>query len=117
MNTVLLCLIITTSIVLIWDYFQFPYEFTALLASKVLKKKINSDQVELPKPIGCSTCMTFWINLIVLCFINIKLVYLSLLFAFLSRHILSIINLIDSVIQLTIYRVDSALKRIEKRTL
>lgn len=78
----IICLIITTAIVLIWDWFRFPNEFTATIMRLILKVKIKSESVILPKPIGCSTCMTFWITLIVLLCIGPKFCFLSVFLHF-----------------------------------
>lgn len=53
-------LILTASIVYIWNHSGFIYDMT-----KMIFKKLNPDKQYvgqmLPKPFSCFTCMTFWI--------------------------------------------------------
>lgn len=115
MNTILICLVITVSIVLIWDYFNFPYEVTAQAASWILHRKVSPDEIVLPKPLGCSTCMSFWCTLGVFLALDWKLAYLSLVFAFLVPHIYATINLLSKAIHLVLYSLDMLLNRLKMR--
>jgi len=93
MNVLILCLIITASIVYIWDWVSFPQEIANLIISKITDGKINN--VELKKPLGCSLCMSTWITLVILLIFNWKLAPMCLVFGWSTKYILYLITLID----------------------
>ena len=101
--SLLICLIVMVSIVLIWDWFNAPNEIASQLMNWLSKGKIT--RVELKKPWGCPLCMCWWISwvylLITLPFTwhyFLIVVGLSLLNALLTKYTLYIIETIDLVL-------------------
>lgn len=70
-------LIISTCITLIWDWFNAPQNIVNQLVSWYTNNKITN--VELKKPFGCSTCITFWLSIIYL-FIALPLSFKNILY-------------------------------------
>lgn len=95
-NVLLACLIITTSIVIIWDYFNAPQEMINQLVNWWTGGKITS--VILKKPYGCSLCLSFYTTLIVLLCFNWKLAPMALVFAWSTPYILTICQLLDKIV-------------------
>lgn len=93
MNAILVCLIVTVSIVYIWDWVEFPQQIANYVIGKLTNGKIT--RIELKKPWGCSLCMSTWITLIILACMNWKLIPLCLLFGFSTKYILYIITILD----------------------
>ena len=84
---ILNCFLITFVITVIWDISGFITELT-----KFIYEKLNTDKLwmgqQLPKPLSCSLCMSFWIILIYLLF-NIQILYaLSIACAFIFIQII-----------------------------
>lgn len=96
MNVVLICLIITASIVYIWDWVRFPQEVANLVASKMTNGKIKN--VILKKPFGCSLCMSTWITLVILSIFNWKLLPLCLVYGWSTKYILYLFTLADEIV-------------------
>lgn len=94
--SLLICLIVMVSIVLIWDWFNAPNEIASQLMNWLSKGKIT--QVELKKPWGCSTCLTFWITLVILLVMSPQLCWMSLVYAFFAKYTLYIIDTVDRLI-------------------
>lgn len=89
-------LIITVCLVLIIDWFNAPNEILSQIMGIFTRGKIT--RVELKPPFGCSKCMTFWITLIFLLITAPELCWMSLVFAFSTKYILFIIEIIDKMI-------------------
>lgn len=104
----IICLIITFCIVYIWDYVEFPRE----LISQILHMP-----VELKKPWGCSLCMTTWITLIALLFINWKLSWMCILFGFSTKYILYTIQTIDLILSTIFVLIEKLFEKIKKHIL
>ena len=98
--SLLICLIVMVSIVLIWDWFNAPNEIASQLMNWLSKGKIT--RVELKKPWGCPLCMCWWISWIYL-LITLPFTWhyfligvgLSLGNALLTKYTLYIIETID----------------------
>lgn len=101
------CLIITICIVYIWDWVQFPNELLAKLF------KTTPDKIDIPKPFGCSLCMSTWVTLIVLLAINWKLAPLCLAYGFITPYILSAISISDQLIRTVLMGVQHAISKVE----
>lgn len=108
MNEILICLIITVSIVLIWDYFGFIGEFSNYMVELFTRGKIKS--IELRKPFGCSLCMSVWITLIILLCLNWKLAPMALVFGWYSQYVIPIIQCIDMMLNKMLYYLQKILK-------
>ena len=101
--SLLICLIVMVSIVLIWDWFNAPNEIASQLMNWLSKGKIT--RVELKKPWGCPLCMCWWISWVYL-LITLPFTWhyfligvgLSLLNALLTKYTLYIIETIDLVL-------------------
>lgn len=92
------CLILTTSIVYVYDFLNFPREFLARIYSIILKEEVDPSRIKLPKLLQCSLCATNWSTLILLLFLNYKLAPLCLFFSWLTGPVLQIINILDKLI-------------------
>lgn len=93
---IVVCLVVMISIVFIWDWFNAPNEIASSIMRLLTNGKIK--QVELKKPFGCSACMTFWITLVILLIGSPEWCWMSLVYAFLTKHTLIIIDTIDKII-------------------
>lgn len=109
MNPILICIIITFSIVYIWDVANFPEEFVNRILTIILKKPVH---ITLMKPFGCSLCMTTWTTLIVLLCLNPALCWMSLLFGMCTKYALYTIQLIDKIISLIFIKIEQLLNKI-----
>ena len=56
-------LILTISIVYIWNHSGFIFDITKMIFKKLNPEKPYLGQ-PLPKPFSCYSCMTFWVNLV-----------------------------------------------------
>lgn len=92
------CLILTTSIVYIYDFLNFPREFLARIYSIILKEEVDPARIKLPKLLECSLCASNWSTLILLLIFNWKLAPFCLLFSWSTRPIYQIINILDKLI-------------------
>ena len=92
------CLILTTSIVYVYDFLNFPREFLARIYSIILKEEVDPSRIKLPKLLECSLCASNWSTLILLLILNWKLAPLCLLFSWSTRPIYQIINILDKLI-------------------
>ena len=82
---ILNCFLITFVITVIWDISGFITDLTRIIYEKLNNKPWFGQQ--LPKPLSCSLCMSFWIILIYLLF-NVQLLYaLSIACAFIFIQI------------------------------
>lgn len=118
MNLILIAFIV----VMVYDYTEFPRTFLSKFYSLIFRKHISKDMVKLPTILECSFCATFWSTLLFQLITKpitlnsvIVMVCLSLLCAFLTPFILSLINLINRVLQLLTYSINTALDRIINR--
>lgn len=96
MNTILLTFIITCSIVYITDVLNYQdnlaTEITRMITGKVKYVHLK------PKILNCSLCQSFWINLIILLVLSPQFVYFALIWAFCTKYILYVYQLIDSTL-------------------
>ena len=98
---ILNCFLIVFIVTVIWDISGFISDIT-----KIIYEKLNTDKwmgQQLPKPISCSYCMSFWITLIYLLF-NISILYaisIACLFTFIQQIIkIVLIKLTEKINQL-----------------
>ena len=110
MNIFIICLIVSFSITYIWDFARFPEELADRIISFVTKGKINN--IELKKPFGCSLCMTTWTTLIILLCFDPCWCWMSLVFGFITKYILYIIELLDKMISLVFVLLERLLNKI-----
>ena len=110
MNIFIICLIVSFSITYIWDFVHFPEELADRIISLVTKGKIN--HIELKKPFGCSLCMTTWTTLIILLCLDPCWCWMSLIFGFITKYILYIIELADRIITLLFVLLERLLNKI-----
>lgn len=108
MNSIIICIIITFSIVYIWDYVNFPEEFANRILTIILKKPVH---ITLMKPFGCSLCMTTWTTLIILLCINPCWCWLSLVFGMSTKYALYTIQTVDKIISLIFIKIDKLLNK------
>lgn len=109
MNSIIICTIITFSIVYIWDVVNFPEEIVNRILTIILKKPVH---ITLMKPFGCSLCMTTWITLIVLLCIDPCWCWLSLVFGMSTKYILYTIQIVDKIISLFFIKLEQFLNKI-----
>lgn len=101
-------LIITVCLVLIIDWFNAPNEILSQIMDWITSGRIK--RVELKPPFGCSKCMSFWITLIFLLITAPELCWMSLVFAFSTKYILFIIEIIDKIITKLAILIERKLK-------
>lgn len=94
----LLCLIITSCIVYIYDYVAFPRNFLARIYSIFTGKNISLDRIKLPKLLECSLCASTWSTLIILLIFNWKLAPMCFVYGWSSIHILLLMNILNNII-------------------
>lgn len=104
MNEIIICLVITASIVYGYDVLAFPRTFAARILSIVSGKEITPNRIKLPKLFECSLCASNWLCLIVLLILNWKLAPMCLIFAYMTKPILYLYNLLDLLVD-KIYKV------------
>lgn len=107
-NLIIVCLIITASIVYIWDIVQFPNQIGNYIVSKISKGKLNN--IELKKPLGCSLCMTTWITLIIIIIFNWKLIPLCLMFGWITKYIEYLFRIIDRLLCKIFIKIEQILQ-------
>lgn len=109
MNPLLICVIITFSIVYIWDVVNFPEEFVNRILTIILKKPVH---ITLMKPFGCSLCMTTWTTLIVLLCMCPAFCWMSLLFGMSTKYCLYTIQLTDKIISAVFINLERLLNKL-----
>lgn len=100
-------IIITVCIVVIWDWYNAPNNILSQLFNALSGGKIK--EIRLKPPFGCSTCMVFWVNLIVLLCTNFQMCWMALLYAFSSKYILYLLKVIDKFIEKMFIKIDKIL--------
>lgn len=101
----LICLIVTSCIVYIYDYVAFPRNFLARIYSIFTGKEISLDRIKLPKLLECSLCASTWTTLIILLIFNWKLAPMCLVYGWSTVHILSIMNIFNNMITKILYKL------------
>lgn len=96
-HIIILCLIVAASIVYVYDFVGFPRQFVARLYTIFTGKEITLDRIKLPKLVECSLCATQWSTLILLAIFNWKLIPLSFVFGWSTKHILTLFSIIDNI--------------------
>lgn len=112
MNPLLVCTIITVCIVYVYDVVEFPTNFIRNFVSKVFNREIYS--VKVPKLLKCSLCATTWVTFIVLLILLPQYFYLALLFGYLTKFILYIIQTIDNIVSIIFIAIDALLTKMKK---
>lgn len=115
MNVFIICLIVTISIVYIYDWVEFPRTFLQHITSLILKKDVK--EVRLPKLLKCSLCASTWITLIILLFIKPEYFYVCLLYGFFTKYILYAIQTIDNLLSLIFISLEVLYTKIKKTIL
>ena len=110
MNSIIICIIITFSIVYIWDVVNFPEEFVNRILTIILKKPVH---ITLMKPFGCSLCMTTWTTLIILLCIDPCWCWMSLVFGMSTKYILYTIQIVDKIISLFFIKFEQFLNKLQ----
>lgn len=115
MSIFIICLIVTISIVYIYDWVEFPRTLIQYLTSIILKREVRD--IRIPKLLECSLCITTWVTLIILLFTKPEYCYLSLLYGFSTKYILYIIQTIDNFLSLLFVGLDVLYTKIKKTIL
>lgn len=112
MDILTLCLILTFCIVYIYDVVEFPRTFASRILSLIFKRKIEPQNVNLPKIFECSLCMVTWVTLILLLIFKPQYFYISFLYGWITKYVLYIFNTIDNLISLIFIILESILDKI-----
>lgn len=112
MNVFIICLIVTISIVYIYDWVEFPRTLIQHFTSIILKRDVK--EVRIPKLLECSLCASTWITLIILLFIKPEYCYVCLLYGFSTKYILYAIQTIDNLLSLIFLSLEKLYTKIEK---
>lgn len=66
-------------------------------------------RVELRKPLGCNTCMTFWVTLFILLGYSPGLFWLSFVMAWFAKYLYYILDVLDKLIMRVLTYFDDKL--------
>lgn len=94
MHAITTTLIISVCIAIIY-WLDAPNDIASRVMSAILGRDIR---VMLRKPLGCNTCMTFWVTLVVLLVLQPDLWWLSFLWAWAAKYLHIFIEIFDKVI-------------------
>lgn len=111
-NTICLLVIVTVSIVYIYDVAQFPRNFISTILTRIFKRDIY--EVKLPKLLECSLCITTWFTLGLLLFTAPQYWYLSLLCGWSTKYVLYVFTICDEFLSLLFKSIESLLTKLNK---
>lgn len=93
------CFIVSVCVVLIIDQFKFVDEITSIFS-----KMLSNGHIQKPlniKPLSCSLCMSFWINLIYILVVgafSIKMIFLILIISWATPITNDLLTLVKTLI-------------------
>lgn len=105
MQAVELTFIVSLCIAIIY-WLDAPDSMASALYSLIVKREVR---VSLRKPLGCPTCMTFWVTLAVLLCVEPAAWWLSFVWAWLSKYMGYSLTIIDKVIMHIFNKIDNKL--------
>lgn len=94
MQAIELCAIVSVCVAIVY-WLGAPNDIASRVMSLLLHRDVH---VQLRKPWGCNTCMTFWLTLIVLLAEQSSLWWVSFICAWSAKYLYYFIVLLDKVI-------------------
>lgn len=104
-NIFIICLVITVSITYIYKI-DAPNQIVSYIFSVILRHPVT---VELKKPFGCPSCLSFWITLILLLIYQPQFCWVSLGYYFSVKYIEYTICVVESILNLIFTKIDKIL--------
>lgn len=94
MQAIELCIIVSVCVAIVY-WLNAPNDIASRVMSIFMRREVR---VELRKPLGCATCMTFWLTLAVLLIYAPRLWYVAFVCAWAAKYLHYLIEVIDKLL-------------------